>query len=86
MKVTYPVPLINKVLELLNSDDNFFDIYDLDYNELSLIDIYLLRADISKKINNYSGLCEDYNKALNLSENGSDIYSDIEKLISNNCN
>ena len=76
---------INKTIEILKND-NFFDIYDLDENKLTLLDAYLLRADISKKINNYSGLCEDYNKALNLSENGSDIYFDIEELISDNCN
>ena len=48
--------------------------------------LYIIRANIFSKIGLDNKACEDYNSALQLTDEGSESRSKIEKLISENCN
>ena len=76
---------INNCIDKAEIADRPFRIYTLGYDEINMIDLYLLRADISKKINNYNGSCQDYNIAIGLADEHSESFNDIQKLISENC-
>ena len=83
---------LKSILELSNAIDKmttFTDYYVLDLDgvtSIELVDMYLLRAKIYRKMNEKELMCEDYNSALDLTENNLDLYNEIQKLISENCN
>ena len=66
------------------------DYYISDFNGLDrvlLTDLYKFRANIYSKIQVFNLMCDDYNLALDLTlkDENKDIYNELTKLISENC-
>ena len=64
------------------SSDEKFDRLD----EITKIDLILERAKILILLDSNLEACEDYNAALELTDEDSDARNEIEALISENCN
>ena len=78
----------NSILKLEDSEIENKDYYiqDIDGKKrINLADLYLYRAEISKKLGDVSYACEDINTALSKSKN-EDEKEKIEKRISLECN